>query len=364
MLELCKYNFYNDTLHIIEDGKPSKSPYVFYQTDSIPSDYTSIHSIESLNALEIDIPSFDFKRKRDLGKDIIINKAEVAALGVVADPSTIVNPNIGDIYEVGLNAIKDFRHEEGNIAEWDGAKWIFKSKEEVGYDLCTEAEQNILLAWKLGTHSQRLSTAGNIDNLVAKGLFYHTTLAGVSGGVRSIRYAYGLSYVHNHTEHIQIEVDLVPVGNQIALVPNDNSDLDIVNDPPLTPSLGDKVIVGLNGTGVFNGNEKDIAEWDGSAWQFKKRYFKSAPVMVLYFIGKYHPLGLFNYLVNGLIGLVDGDVVPSFCDFFNKTPGSEYHAYNEALEDFSGFTSELPTGLASWKALGDKVRDAIVQGIY
>ena len=38
--------------------------------------------------------------------------------------------------------------------------------------------------------------------------------------------------------------------------------------PPATPTAGDRYIVGASPTGDWSGHEYDIAEWDGSAWQF------------------------------------------------------------------------------------------------
>jgi hypothetical protein len=47
--------------------------------------------------------------------------------------------------------------------------------------------------------------------------------------------------------------------------PVDDRDVDT---PPVTPSLGHRVIVGGTPTGVFVGHAGEIAQWDGSAWVF------------------------------------------------------------------------------------------------
>lgn len=41
-----------------------------------------------------------------------------------------------------------------------------------------------------------------------------------------------------------------------------------VNDPPGSPSAGDRVIVGPSPSGAFVGHSREIAEWTGSAWVF------------------------------------------------------------------------------------------------
>lgn len=357
-MKLARYNHFDPVTSTITGENGYKLPYIF--TETIPSDYTDITTIENLNNLGFDVDdNFDWKRVRDLGRGILTVKSDAVTIGVESTPSNILSPNIGDKYEVGASAVKDFRYKEGSIAEWDGSTWIFKSKEEIGYDECTPSEQQVLLSWKLGTHSQRFNTAGDVDTLVGHGLKYHSILSGIDLhlGIRPKRYAYALSMVHNHSEHIMIEITS-------AGIPENNNGLTITNNPPLSPNVGDKVIVGLDGVGVFDGNEKDLAEWDGAAWLFTKRYWLPAPVMVLSIISSFHPLGLFNYITNGLVGYVDADPISSFGDFFNKTPGSPYHTYNQALEDFANFTSQLPEGLATWKDLGAKISDCIIKGIY
>lgn len=41
-----------------------------------------------------------------------------------------------------------------------------------------------------------------------------------------------------------------------------------LNDPPATPSAGDRYIVGPSPTGAWDGHARDIAEWNGSSWGF------------------------------------------------------------------------------------------------
>jgi len=48
-----------------------------------------------------------------------------------------------------------------------------------------------------------------------------------------------------------------------------DSALDILLTPPASPSSGDRyLITGGTATGDWNGHDEEIAEWDGSAWQF------------------------------------------------------------------------------------------------
>jgi len=41
-----------------------------------------------------------------------------------------------------------------------------------------------------------------------------------------------------------------------------------LSTPPITPSNGDRYIVAVGGSGAWTGHDNDIAEWDGSSWDF------------------------------------------------------------------------------------------------
>lgn len=47
-----------------------------------------------------------------------------------------------------------------------------------------------------------------------------------------------------------------------------DSVLDELNDPPASPATGDRYLVDDNPTGDWSGHPNEIAEWDGSAWEF------------------------------------------------------------------------------------------------
>ncbi len=47
-----------------------------------------------------------------------------------------------------------------------------------------------------------------------------------------------------------------------------DSVLDIITTPPASPSAGDRYIVGVGGTGAFSGHDNDIAQWNGTTWDF------------------------------------------------------------------------------------------------
>ena len=47
-----------------------------------------------------------------------------------------------------------------------------------------------------------------------------------------------------------------------------NSVIDELADPPGTPSEGDRYLVIASASGDWAGHEKDIAEWNGSSWDF------------------------------------------------------------------------------------------------
>jgi hypothetical protein len=40
------------------------------------------------------------------------------------------------------------------------------------------------------------------------------------------------------------------------------------NTPPVTPSIGDRYVVGTSPTGAWVGHENEIAQWSGTAWVF------------------------------------------------------------------------------------------------
>jgi len=44
--------------------------------------------------------------------------------------------------------------------------------------------------------------------------------------------------------------------------------IDELNDPPASPSTGDRYLIDDNPTGDWSGNANEIAEWDGSQWVF------------------------------------------------------------------------------------------------
>jgi len=47
-----------------------------------------------------------------------------------------------------------------------------------------------------------------------------------------------------------------------------DSAIDILLAPPGTPNSGDRYLIDGVGTGTWSGHNNDIAEWDGSAWQY------------------------------------------------------------------------------------------------
>lgn len=47
-----------------------------------------------------------------------------------------------------------------------------------------------------------------------------------------------------------------------------DSVIDEQNDPPASPTTGDRYLINDSPTGAWSGNPNEITEWDGSAWEF------------------------------------------------------------------------------------------------
>lgn len=76
------------------------------------------------------------------------------------------------------------------------------------------------------------------------------------------------SIVGNHLSAIDTEL-----GNLSSTIQNFEWQESVISatvlDPtPLTPSTGDRYLINGTGAGAWTGQDNNIAEWDGSAWQF------------------------------------------------------------------------------------------------
>lgn len=100
---------------------------------------------------------------------IVLSKADLVIISSISTPPT--SPSTGDKHEIIATATGDWVGKEGDIADWNGATWDYKSKEEVGFDECSAGEKVICCEYKIGTHSQRVSTVGG-SNVVGFNMLF------------------------------------------------------------------------------------------------------------------------------------------------------------------------------------------------
>lgn len=295
MDKLCRYNNYNPTTGEISGTE--KPVYAYFDESSIPADYTDINSIENLNDFGFNLEEYDYKRVRDL------IKAEV---------------------------------------------------DSIGFGSLTASQKVIAATHKIGTHAERLAAfGGNVDTLVLVGVDYHSKVS----EVRRIRMAYGISCVHNHLEHITLEINVKLLQNDPTnFQKQDNSGLTTLDVPPVSPTVEDRYIVGSSPSGDWIGQEGNIAEWNGSNWFFVPRIFVTLPEWILKTIDPDNLL--YKYLDLGLGGFIDGDNATGLLDYINSTTGTTWQG--------SGLRSEpyTPEGLADMSAFADKMLDILQKGIY
>ena len=56
------------------------------------------------------------------------------------------------------------------------------------------------------------------------------------------------------------------VDSQVSVLDWQDSVLDIINDPPGGPSIGDRYLISATASGTWAGEEDNIAEWNGTSW--------------------------------------------------------------------------------------------------
>ena len=178
------------TLEDLNGNVPFK---LYLSTDSVPTDYLDITSIEHYSDYGFSVnDTTDYKFVRDAMKGHTEQTGENDVLGTVSDPAIISSPATDDAYIVGASPIGDFTGQEGKIAVWNGSSWDFRWKYEHGFVLSTPTEKQILTEHKIGTTAQRIATVG-ADNTVMLGIQYHER----SVEARQVRMAYATGEVHS-----------------------------------------------------------------------------------------------------------------------------------------------------------------------
>jgi hypothetical protein len=131
MNKLCRYNDYNPTTGTIAGTE--KPAYAYFDSGSIPADYTDVTTIENLDSFGFGLDNFDYKRVRDIIKEEVVS---------------------------------------------------------IGWESLTTSEKTIAATHKIGTHAERLAAFGaSVDTLVLVGVQYHKNVS----EVRTVRLAYGVS---------------------------------------------------------------------------------------------------------------------------------------------------------------------------
>jgi hypothetical protein len=129
---------------------------------------------------------------------------------------------------------------------------------------------------------------------------------------------------------------------------------DIANDPPASPSSGDRVLVGGTPTGDFVGHAWEIAQWDGSDWVFTE----PKEGTITYVTDEDEPYKqtaaagpwVWTELVGASSGVTEGDhkVLRHLIHFLSNGPGDGFDsgAYRETLPSGSPF----PTSVIWWES--------------
>ena len=319
-------------------------------------DMTSVLQFEHILTNHVEDSAFgipmylgkDYRYIRDEIKRCIELTGSTNTLSVEDDPSTLT-PNSGDTYLIGTGATKEFVNKSGKVAEWTGSGWTFYKLSEYGFNFLSPTEKVIATKHKIGSHHQRLAAlGGDVNLLVEIGLLYHATV----GAVRLVRLGFAVSAMHNHTEHIVIELD----ATDPDLAPIDNSGLDVFNTPPVSPSGGTKVIVGYEPTGAFVGLEEYIVIWTGTEWSPVPRVFVTYPELALMLIDADNYIYKFQEL--GFGGLIDGDNGVGLFDWINATIGTKWAASGLRVMPWT------PEGLNNFSEFADKLLDILQNGNY
>jgi len=130
------------------------------------------------------------------------------------------------------------------------------------------------------THSYDLTTKNYVDvglaNVSGSIITDHGQLTGLSDddhtqyiladGTRNFTGIVSYASHPNFTSNTQL-VDKEYVDNVVNNLDWQDSAINFQNTPPGSPSIGDRYVV-VSGTGVWSGHDDDVAEWNGSSWDF------------------------------------------------------------------------------------------------
>ncbi len=107
--------------------------------------------------------------------------------------------------------------------------------------------------------------------VVGNGYLSNDTLFITGGGIGQVVAGYGLLNVNDST--LKVDTSLIATQYDLTQIAFTDSSIDyavinILNTPPVSPSSGDKYLVGTSPTGAWVAHANQIATWNGSAWVF------------------------------------------------------------------------------------------------
>lgn len=169
----------------------------------------------------------------------------VADKDLTSPPET---PDDGDRYIVGAESDGDWDGHDTKIAEYDGdeEEWVFTTPSE--NDQLEVSDESLIYKFNGTTWESTGYSSSNVQTYMNTEIKRTTTVAGTLVPTDS-----GLGLI---TELISDPVD-----------PPDVLDDDL-NTPPVSPSTGDKYIVGTSPNGAWSEHAKEIAEYNGVSWDF------------------------------------------------------------------------------------------------
>ncbi len=112
---------------------------------------------------------------------------------------------------------------------------------------------------------------GGTSRLSNDTLYINPLGSGGGSGISEVVAGYGLLNVNDST--LKVDTSLIATQYDLTQIAFTDSSIDyavinILNTPPVSPSSGDKYLVGTSPTGAWIGHANEIATWNGAAWVF------------------------------------------------------------------------------------------------
>lgn len=154
-------------LKIYEEIGESLPAYQILVDASTPSGYADITSVTNIEKYAFKYSNFDYiyvtNAMKEFVSDSFLNHSSY--LGILGTPPS--SPTDGDLYLID-SGVDAWFGKNGLIAKYVGlaSLWTFHTKEEIGFEQLSSAEQIIAASYDIGTIEQKIDTIST-NNLVS-----------------------------------------------------------------------------------------------------------------------------------------------------------------------------------------------------